>query len=173
MAQSSQTLLLSQHSLQKQSQLLGSISMICSTVFALKRHPWQICIVLASDLNFRVIYSPVLPAFDMCFTEQGMAISLSNVVKNNTLASVTTACFKNSVLGLGFSKMKARSISTFSPTTLLTRSSNLSPALKQYRHWLLLLETLWLWDFAPEVSRWWICRHIVVTRSWTSPLFTV
>ena len=37
---------------------------------------------------------------------------------------------KNRVVGLGFSNMKARSISTFSPTTLSTGSSNLSLALK-------------------------------------------
>ena len=61
---------------------------------AFKRHPWQICIVLASDLNFRVIYLPVLPAFDMYSTKQGMVISSSSVVRNDALVSVKPLVLK-------------------------------------------------------------------------------
>ena len=105
-----------------------------------------------------------------------MAISLSSVVKNDTLASVTTACFKNSEVGLGFSKTKARSISTFSPTTLLTRSSNLSPAFKAVSSLAIATGNTLAMGFCTRGFTLVALSArviIVVTRSRMTPLFTV
>ena len=59
-----------------------------------------------------------------------METSFSSVVAKDTAASFITDFLRNSGVGLGFCCANARSTSTFSPTTLLTRSSNLNPGLR-------------------------------------------